>query len=339
MMGFPVGEITDIHAMPPRDTHNVQVEFEITEPYFRYIWAGGSYVKVNAGLLSQRQLEVTRGTNGYAICVTQPVLVFSNLDDLRQKVIAQPDEWQLSQDVFDGQTNLIFHAYDTLTESNLATIVALKPDALYAYNNKEPDAHRIVASWHPRSHRYEPFTPNSEDAWLKTIETPPLADQLQGMVTQVQSALPGILSLTNKIVAILDNAAAATSNLNTTIVAAQPMVTNFAAISGELREPGSPLIWALGPDGNTQVQGALTNLNTLLVNTDTNLGALLFNLADITSGLNQQVQANPNLLGSVGKTITDADDFVQGLKRHWLLRSAFKTPKTPATNQPPTKTR
>ena len=39
------------------------------------------------------------------------------------------------------------------------------------------------------------------------------------------------------------------------------------------------------------------------------------------------------MLGGISKTVSDADDFVQGLKRHWLLRSAFKT-KT--TNAPPT---
>ena len=30
------------------------------------------------------------------------------------------------------------------------------------------------------------------------------------------------------------------------------------------------------------------------------------------------------MLGGISKTVMDADDFVQGLKRHWLLRSAFK---------------
>ena len=53
------------------------------------------------------------------------------------------------------------------------------------------------------------------------------------MISQVQNALPGILSLTNKLAAVLDNAANVTSNLNSTIVAAQPLVTNFAVISGE----------------------------------------------------------------------------------------------------------
>src|SRR5476651_2033610 len=57
MMGFPVGQITDIHAMPPGDPRNVEVKFEIREPYFRYIRNQGSWVKVNsADFLGKRQL-------------------------------------------------------------------------------------------------------------------------------------------------------------------------------------------------------------------------------------------------------------------------------------------
>ena len=80
-----------------------------------------------------------------------------------------------------------------------------------------------------------------------------------------------------------------------------------------------------------QVQSALTNASSILAHTDTNLEAILIHLSDITSNLNAQVQANTNLLGGISKAVTDADDLVQGLKRHWLLRSAFKTK---ATNAP-----
>jgi ABC-type transporter Mla subunit MlaD len=331
MMGFPVGQITLIHAMPPGDPHNVRVEFEILDPFFRYIWTGGSYAKINAaGFLNQRQLEVTRATNGYAICVTQPVTMFTDLDKLAQDIAAEPGHWQLSQDVFDADTNIVFHAYDVLTASNLQLIAALKPDSIYAYNNTV-NRKRIVASWNGRLHHYKIFKPGDDTAWLRAVETPPVSDQLQAMISQVQSALPGILALTNKLAAVLDNAADATSNLNTAMVEARPMITNFALVSGQLREPGGLGVWALGTNGDGQIQTALTNLNSLLENTDTNFGALLINLANITSNLNAQVQANTNLLGGISKTVTDADDLVQGLKRHWLLRSAFKTK---ATNAP-----
>jgi ABC-type transporter Mla subunit MlaD len=339
MMGFQVGEITSVEPQQPYDPHNVIVKFEILEPYFRYIWLGGSYVKVNAaGFLNQRQLEVTRGTNGPAICVTQPG-VWKTIPELEQIIVTESNRWQLYQDVLDSDSNIVFGAYTMLTQSNLETIAELKPptNSIFVYDNK-PSFKYIVASWDNRVHRYVNFAPDHDTAWLRAEETPPIGDQLQAMVAQVQSALPGILSLTNKISAVLDNAAAATSNLNTTLVAAQPMVTNFALISGQLREPGGALNWALGTNGSGQLQDALTNVNTLLVNTDTNLNGLtaslgqtLDHLADITSNLNAQVQADTNLLGGISKTIADTDDFVQGLKRHWLLRSAFKTK---ATNAP-----
>jgi ABC-type transporter Mla subunit MlaD len=342
MMGFQVGEITSIHAMPPRDAHNVRVEFEITDPYFRYLWTGGSFAKVNAAdFLGKRQIEVTRGTNGYALVVTQPVSIHT-LDEAKTLMLAAPGQWQLAQDITNANKEALFHAYDPLEQvfdpTNAASLAAgiLESNSIYIYNNTVNRDH-VVASWDGRYHHYKIFQPGDDDAWMRAVEAPPVSDQLQAMVSQVQAALPGILSLTNKIAAVLDHTADVTSNLNATIVAAQPAVTNFAAISGQLREPGGLTAWALGASSQFQLQTALTNVNSLLVNTDTNLndlsvtiGAPLENLAGITSNLNVQVQANSNLLGGISKTVIDADDFVQGLKRHWLLRSAFKNKPTNA---------
>jgi hypothetical protein len=79
------------------------------------------------------------------------------------------------------------------------------------------------------------------------------------------------------------------------------------------------------------------NVNTLLISADTNLNAISLNIgetldhvADITSNLNAQVHANSNMLWTISKTVSDTDDLVQGLKRHWLLRSAFKNKGTNA---------
>jgi ABC-type transporter Mla subunit MlaD len=337
MMGFPVGEITSVEPQKPYEPHNVEVNFEIRDPFFRYLWTGGSYVKVNAaGFLDQRQLEVTRATNGYAIVVTQPVSIHT-LDEARNLMAGASGHWQLAQDVLDVNSNPLFHAYDPLefvfgeTNAQLLATANLESNAIYIFDNKV-NRNRIVASWDGRYHHYKIFQPGDDTAWLRAVETPPVSDQLQAMVSQVQSALPGILELTNKIAAVLDNAANAVSNLNVTLVETRPALTNFALISAQLREPGGPMVWALGTNGDEQLQGSLTNVNALLGHTDTNLAALLINLADITSNLNAQVQANSNLLGSVSKIVVDTDDFVQGLKRHWLLRSAFKTK---ATNAPP----
>ncbi len=346
MMGFPVGQITRIHAMPPLDPHMVLVDFEIRDTYFRYLWTGGSYLKVNsAGFLNQRQLEVTRGTNGYAVVVTQPISILG-LAEAKQLATAAPGDWQLAQEVYTDTSNLVFHAYapvEAVLDDSNAQLLAqctFESNSIYVFNNKV-NRNRVVASWDGRVHRYKIFKPGDDTAWLRTVEAPTVSDQLQAMVTQVQAALPGILSLTNKLATVLDNAANATSNLNSTIVAAQPLVTNFANISGQLRAPGGLTLWALGTNSHFQLESALTNANSLLVNVNTNLdqltwqvGATLENLAGITSNLNVQVGANSNMLGSISKIVVDTDDFVQGLKRHWLLRSAFKvkTTNAPASN-------
>jgi ABC-type transporter Mla subunit MlaD len=291
MMGFDVGRITDIHALPPGDTRNVKVEFEMREPYFRYIWEQGSVVKVNsADFLGKRQIEVTRGTNGPAICVTQPITVFTNFDDLKQVVTATTNRWQLSQDVFDENSNLLFHAYKMLDEATLQTIEGLKPEAIYAYDNTV-SKNRIVAVWHRREHRYENFTAGRDTAWLQAVESPAVTERLEKVVAQVENALPNFLTLTNQIIGLMANGANAASNLNALAVSAHPIVTNA---------------------------------DTLIANLDTNITATLTSLSGITSNLNAQVQANSNILGNISKAVTDSDTFVQGLKHHWLLRSAFK---------------
>jgi len=93
----------------------------------------------------------------------------------------------------------------------------------------------------------------------------------------------------------------------------------------------------LGTNGQQQLSSTLDSAHTTLSSVDTNLIALfenvgrsLDNLADMTSNLNAQVKANTNMLSSISKSVTDTDDLVQGLKRHWFLRSAFKPSKTNA---------
>lgn len=331
MMGFPVGQITRVFPLKPYEPHNVEVDFEIRDPFFRYLWTGGSYLKVNAAdFLGKRQLEITRGTNGYALVVTQPVSV-KTVPELEQLAATETNQWQLAQDVFDAHSNLVFGAYTMLGESNLQMLASmnLPSNSVYAYNNTVNRKH-IVASWDGRHHHYKIFRPGDDTAWIRAVETPPISDQLQAMVTQVQSALPNVLALTNKIAAVLDNTAGATSNLNVTLVNTRPLLTNLAALSEQLREPGGLGVWMLGTNGQQRTQAVVANVDTNLML----LSLTLNHLADITSNLNAQVQANTNMLGGISKAVTDADDFVQGLKRFWLFRSTFGK-ENQATNAPP----
>lgn len=339
MMGFPVGEITAIQAMPPRDKRNVRVDFVVRADnhadYFRYIWRDGSIVKVNAAdFLGKRELEITRGTNGPAIVVTQPG-VWKTIPEL-ERLLANPSEtnhWQLYQEVLDANSNLILAAYTKLDESNLRMLAGMnvESNSLFVYDNRPDNNYkRIVASWDNRVHQYVNFGSDRDSAWLRAVESPPVSDQLQAMILQVQQALPNVLALTNKIAAVLDHTADATSNLNVTVVETRPLLTNFAVLSAQLREPGALGVWVLGTNGAQQTQSVVANVDTNLLL----LSLTLDHLADITSNLNAQVQANTNMLGVVSKTVGDADDFVQGLKRHWLFRSAFKKEKKGSTNAP-----
>ena len=354
MMGFPVGNITRVHAMPPGDPHNVLVEFNVREPYFRYIWQRGSVVIVNsAGFLSQRQLEVTRGTNGYAFCVTQPVSD-KTIPEVAALLATTTNEWQLAQDVFDVNSNIVYKAYTMLNVSNLQQIatqytliggsnlvriadLTAPDDTICVYNNTV-NRHSIVASWHERRHRYINYTLVKDSAWLQPVEPVGVGDRLAQVVTQVQQALPNFFALTNQLARILNNADNLTSNLNGTVVEVRPAMTNVVQLTELLHQPGGVATMALGTNGVEQLSNTLANINLLLASSDTNMDALvqgllptLLHVSDITSNLNAQVQASPTMLPAIAKTISDTDDLIQGLKRHWLLRSAFKK-KPGATN-------
>jgi ABC-type transporter Mla subunit MlaD len=163
----------------------------------------------------------------------------------------------------------------------------------------------------------------------------------------VEAAMPNFLALTNQIAATLSNSAQLTSNLNAVAAGLRPAVADVNAITANLRDPhGSLGEWLIPSNLNQQLSatlvnanGAITNVNGTLTNVNTNLvmvfeqvGSSLANVADLTSNLNHQVEVNSNLLSEISEIIVNSDDFIQGLKRHWFLRSAFKPAKT---NAPP----
>ena len=129
------------------------------------------------------------------------------------------------------------------------------------------------------------------------------------------------------------------SNVNLLALSARPVATNLAGITARLAEPGGSLgRWLFPTNFNEQLDTTLTsatlaftNLNTNLVLVVEKLGVSLDNLAEITSNLNVQVQANTNVLGDLSNFVIHTDELVQGLKKHWFLKSAFKS----KTNKPP----
>lgn len=321
LMGFQVGQITGIHAMPPFDPHNIRVEFEIKEPYFSYVLSQGSQVEVTtADFLGKRQIEVTRGAGGFAIYTTYKV---KKLSPGEMNSLSDPDNWCLAQNLFDENTNLAFRAYTTLARTNLAAIAALKPDSILAFHTT--DKHRFIDStWEETLQRYEDYDTRTDGPrWLRANETPTVTEQAEALVAQVREALPNILSLTNNISNMLDTMATASSNFGVAFVKVQPVLTNLTDISAQLREPGNTVSWAFGTNVSGEVQDSLTNLDLVLAN-----------LIGVTSNLNMQVTANSNFMSNLSKDVVDVDGFIHGLERERLLRSAFRT-ENARTNAPP----
>jgi hypothetical protein len=178
---------------------------------------------------------------------------------------------------------------------------------------------------------------------LPKDESPAVTEQLQRMVTEVETALPNILSLTNSLSLVLSNAATLTSNLNLVAVEASPAVSNLAKATQHLDQPGALGEWLIPTNINQQLEGTLSNANAAVVAANTNLVAVMENvnrsldhLSGITSNLEKQVEANTNLLSSISGAVQHADEFVQGLKRFWLFRHLFESKQTkPAVHAAP----
>ena len=214
-----------------------------------------------------------------------------------------------------GQTNLPYHA--------------TYPDAVQ-------DGKRVVVGiWDTETQTIQPYTPDSR-YYLRSEESPAVTQRMQMLADQIEQALPGFLTLTNDLIALLDHGTQAASNLNDLLEGAQPVVEDLAGITAQLEQfDGSLGRWLLSSNANTQIEYALGNANTTLAGLDTNLPMLaekisrsLENLAGITSNLNAQVQANTNILDGISRTIIHTDELIQGLKQHWLLRSAFREKST-----------
>lgn len=152
--------------------------------------------------------------------------------------------------------------------------------------------------------------------FLPPDESASVTERAEKLLGQVESALPNLLAVTNRLNLVLDNAnglltssTVLVGNVDRVVAQLPPVVSNVTVVTGHLTGPAA------------EVGMLLTNLNESLMN-----------LASLTGNLNSQVQSNGQMLAGISALVTNADGLVQGLKKHWLLRSAF-----PATNSPAAK--
>jgi len=335
LMGFDAGEITEITPQPPDDLYfNVFVQFRVKEPYYGYLWAD-SRAKVGAAdFLGHRFIEVTKGAKA---APTYPLFEVRELTLAESKEFAGSNNVFFAHEVHDG-TNLIISTTNEVTAETLRTLGALGTNSVQIVN-KNVRAHPIGWIWDVQHERYKPISKPNKGFWLLVSESPALTERLETIVQTVETALPDFLSLTNKLAGVLTNTAAMTAHADDLLVSAKPVVTNFAQITANLSGPkGSLGEWLLPTNVNLQLQTTLGTANSTLLTAQTNLNALssnlltsLENVANLTSNLHAQVEANGLILTELSDLVIHADDVMQGLKRHWLLRSAFGS----GTNRPP----
>lgn len=331
MMGFDVGQITRITSQPPEDyEHNVYVEFEIKEPYYGYLWTEGSRARVtSADFLGKRQLEVTKGTGGHATYVFNPV---HEITVNQARAMLEPKRWKFAEDLFDSATNSIARAQTFISKKSLDAIAA-HGLSRFRVLDAQLEKKKIAAVWNDQQLCYETYG-RTNKYWLKSEESPALTERLEKLVGQIEAALPNFLILTNQLATVLSNGASLTANLDAVALSARPAISNLALVTAQLNQPGALGEWLLPTNINQKLDAVLGGADETLNTANTNLAMLaqslnqsLENLSFITSNLNGQVQANTNILSDISRAIVDADNLVQGLKKHWFLKSAFKKDK------------
>lgn len=348
LMGFEVGRITRIEAQPPDDFYyNVYVEFEVRSPYHGYLWTTGSRVRVTpADLWGKRELEVTKGTGGTATYIFHPLHDLP-VADLKQ--LPELERWQLAEDIYAPDApQILVHAQSPLTPEVIQTLQQIGRARVRLLDTRE-SRRFFTGIWNDREGRFDPYTPRSQPYWLRAEESPALTERLDQLVRQVEAALPGLFALTNEVRTTLARATELTRNLDATLATLRPTLTNLGELSAQLRGEGALGAWLLDPPARTNLghilasaPPALQQATQLLARADRSIDTLtaellstLEHLTAITGSLRQQVEANTNLLSHVSDALRHADELVQGLKRHWLLRSAFRARATDTHAPPP----
>ena len=328
MMGFEVGEITEITPQPPGDLFDVFVRFRVYEPHYGYLWSDSEAKVGAADFLGNRFIEVTKGTNGtptYALHELREVSLNEGWN-----LVGGTNYFVFGQDVYDG-SNLLAGASQDLSRQALTNLMLAGVTSFQVVDKNVP-IKPPQWIWNEKAGKYRPYTDKDKGYWIRADESPALTERLEKVVTTVERSLPDFLALTNSLARVLTNASAIVTHADDLLVSAKPIVTNFAQISAHLSGPkGSLGEWLLPTNVNLQLQNTLGSANTTLLTANSNINAIsgnllvsLGNIATLTSNLSAQVQANGLVLTELSDLIVHADEIVQGLKRHWLLKGAFR---------------
>jgi hypothetical protein len=323
LMGFPAGRIIEIEPQPPYQDQfgDVFVQFEIVEPYEGYIWED-SVAKVEpANFLGGRYIEITKGTN------SAPTYLFDPYEDVTLAEARNRTEgkYAFSQEIWDDAiTNYVVRAGNDVAAPVLDRLAEMGVSTIQIADQSKRTA-KVTGIWDEKAGKYTRIGGDKKKGyWVHVDETPAVTDRLQKIANQVETALPNFLALTNTLVRVLTNVESVVRNTDQLLVSARPVVTNFAKISENLSGPKGTLgEWIFPTNVNTQLTLTLASANTNVNLLSSNMLVTLDNVANLTSNLNAQVQANSLMLSQIAELIVHADQMVQGLKRHWLLKGSF----------------
>ena len=339
LMGFDVGNITQWGLQSPDKPHGITVFFQIREPYYKYIWYD-SHIRVMSDLLGNRFLEITKGEVG------PPTVITNEKGDLLvlRKFLALQKFKSITNDLKATLTNahIANDAFMLEATNQLTEVVTNHLDDFYT---------NVAAAKFTETPNPDPTIPYKDRNYyyIAAQDTPSIQDRLGGVANMIETAMPNILALTNQLAAVLSNANRSVVRLDTTMARIDPILTNVDVITGNLREPNGSLgNWIIPTNLVAQLHATLhsatetlDSAHVTLDTADTNvtkiatdLDKTLLHLADITSNLAWEVRVNTNMLTDISTTIVHTDDLIQGLKREWFLRSAFKKKpeKKPATS-------
>lgn len=341
--------------------------------YCGYLWSDSKVRVAAADFLGNRTLELVKGRSGIPLFqIAEPaadprskitgVLNEKEFQRISRLVVACLANDRNRVEALEREITNYIHQVDARTPDYarwLNTDLATATEALVMLELYKANPARF----------YVPYD-KTKSVFLQPDESPALTERLERVVDQAEKALPNFLAFTNQIAQVLDNAIQLTANLDRMIAdsrpavtnaatlvadldgsvqALRPVLTNLAIISEYLKQPQGGLgEWLIPTNINRELEAVLRNANTTLgaantaiAHTDTNVASLvehvnltLENLAAMTSNLNRQVEANTNILSDISNLVRDTDQFVQGLRRHWLLRSAFKTNAPPKKPNP-----
>lgn len=338
LMGFDVGEITEINAQPPFDYYDVFVAFVVKEEFVGYLWDDSRAVVASTDFLGKRSIEVTKGTNGPPTYLFHPVRPVAGKDLV---TLRTNPAVHVAQGIYDASgKNLLAPAYRKLAELSGPALTSIEASDEVLVFDASTKSKGPAAVWDYENARYRPFPSEHEKGFfLPPREAPALTVRLEQLADTVEAALPNLLGLTNRVNRVLDQAVDTARNADEFLTDTRPLLKHLTRISANLTNSQGALgEWALPPDLRREINQTLTSARTLLINSDqrvdgissnanialTNVTTVLLQLTALTSNLNAQVEANNTILAEISSAVTNADHLMQGLKRHWLLRSAFK---------------